>query len=71
MRPLPLLPEKMREAEPFVIVDIAHGTHIVCIPINDEGDFAAIPAVFRDGNPDHQFLDRMPHGGVLINDKKI
>lgn len=63
-----MIPQNMKEGEPFVMTDIMHACYVAGIPINDEGDFVAIP-FFSNTNEGSEFLEMMPHGGVLINQK--
>ena len=58
------------ELKEGVHIDIMRAQHLVVIALNDEGDFCVLPVVFRNCHPDHDFIDMLPHGGVILEPNK-
>ena len=50
-----------------VFTDIMQGSHIALISLNDEGDFVAIPVLYRNCNPENDFHPDME---LLLDVKK-
>ena len=56
--------------EPTIVTDIINAQHLLVMPLNDEGDFCIMPTLYQCGNPEDEFIDMLPHGGIIIGENK-